>query len=171
MRRTALLLAATLLLPACAGKDPEPAASPSASSEAPVPLPSGKPTASIPSPKPTTLVRTDVIEGTGRVAVPGNALTVNYVGLFYDGKEFDSSFDPGDNPLTFILGGDEVIPGWDQGLIGMRVGGRRQLVIPPELAYGAEGRDPIGPNETLVFVVDLLNVDPGLGGANTFAPQ
>lgn len=169
MRRTALLLAAVLVLPACGDDDPKPSAS--SSPTASVPLPSGKPTASIPSPKPTELVRTDLIVGTGRTAVPGDYVTVNYVGLHYDGKEFDSSYDADDNPLTFILGGEEVIPGWDQGLIGMKVGGRRQLVIPPRLAYGAEGRPPIGPNETLVFVVDLLNVDSGIGGPATFAPQ
>lgn len=122
-------------------------------------------------PKPTALVQTDLIAGTGDTAIPGRTLTVNYLGAHYDGKTFDSSFDAGDHPLTFVLGGGDVIPGWDQGLIGMRVGGRRQIVIPPDLAYGPEGRGPIGPNETLIFVVDLLSVDAGLGGNNTFAPQ
>ena len=171
MRRLALLLAAALVLPACGDDDPKPRAS---ASPTPSPvLPSGKPTPVIPiGAKPTTLVTTDVIEGTGSTAVPGNTVTVRYLGVHYDGKEFDSLYDPGEHPLTFLLGGEEVLPGWDQGLIGMKVGGRRQLVIPPDLAYGASGRAPlIGPNETLVFVIDLISVDVGIPNNNTFAPQ
>ena len=76
---------------------------------------------------------------------------------YSNGKEFDSSFDSG-QPFTFTLGAGEVIPGWDEGVEGMKVGGRRQLIIPPRLAYGAEGSPPaIGPNETLIFVIDLLD--------------
>jgi len=169
VRRTALLIAAALLLPACSGgDDPKPAASP----EVEVPLPTSTPTPVIPvGPKPTTLVRTDLIVGTGRTALPGNAITVKYVGTHLDGKVFDSTFEPGSNPLTFTLGGEEVIAGWDEGLIGMKEGGRRQLVIPPDLAYGSEPSGPIAANETLVFVVDLISVDTGLTGNNTFAPR
>ena len=83
---------------------------------------------------------------------------MNYVGVAYStGKEFDSSFDSG-QPFPFTLGAGEVIPGWDEGLEGMKVGGRRQLTIPPDLAYGAQGSPPvIKPNETLIFVIDLLS--------------
>jgi peptidylprolyl isomerase len=171
VRRTALLIAAALLLPACGGDDdPKPSASPTAA----VPMPTGTPTPVAPvGPKPTTLVTKDLVAGTGRTALPGKTVSVRYVGAHYDGKQFDSNFEPGESGLSFILGDGEVIPGWDEGLIGMREGGRRQLVIPPDLAYGARGGgqdSPIGPNETLVFVVDLISVDEGIGGANTFGP-
>jgi len=96
-------------------------------------------------------------EGTGAEAKSGEKVTVQYVGVNYkNGKEFDSSWSRNE-PFSFSLGAGEVIPGWDQGVKGMRVGGRRELVIPPELAYGEAGAPPaIGPNETLVFVIDLL---------------
>jgi peptidylprolyl isomerase len=78
-----------------------------------------------------------------------------------DGKEVDSSWDRGE-PFAFPLGEGQVIPGWDQGIEGMKVGGRRELIIPPDLAYGAQGQPPaIGPNASLVFVVDLKDVKPG----------
>ena len=85
-------------------------------------------------------------------------MTVQYVGVtFSTGEQFDASWDSG-QPFSFQLGGGQVIPGWDRGLKGMRKGGRRELTIPPTLAYGAQGSPPaIGPNETLVFVVDLVN--------------
>jgi len=95
--------------------------------------------------------------GTGEEAVVGKVLTVHYAGAFEDGTIFESSVPNGD-PFQFILGAGQVIPGWDQGLVGMKVGGRRVLVIPPELAYGAEGNGPIPPNATLIFEVELLNV-------------
>jgi peptidylprolyl isomerase len=76
---------------------------------------------------------------------------------FSTGEQFDASWDAG-QPYAFPLGGGAVIEGWDRGVAGMRKGGRRQLTIPPELAYGAEGNGPIGPNETLVFVIDLLEI-------------
>ena len=106
---------------------------------------------------PRKLVKQDLAKGKGPAVKAGDQLEVNYVGVtFKNGKEFDSSFDAG-QPFQFQLGASEVIPGWDQGLLGMRVGGRRRLTIPPDLAYGAEGSPPtIGPNETLVFVIDLL---------------
>lgn len=102
----------------------------------------------------------DLEEGSGATAKSGDAVTVNYVGVNYKtGKEFDASWDRGE-PFTFTLGAGEVIPGWDQGVAGMKVGGRRELIIPPELGYGAAGAPPaIPPNETLVFVVDLEAIE------------
>ena len=101
----------------------------------------------------------EIEEGTGAEAKAGDEVTVQYVGVNYKtGEEFDSSWSRSE-PFTFTLGAGEVIPGWDQGVDGMKVGGRRELIIPPELAYGAAGSPPaIGPNETLVFVIDLLAV-------------
>lgn len=98
-------------------------------------------------------------EGSGAEAKAGDKVTVQYVGVNYkNGKEFDSSWSRNE-PFSFGLGAGEVIPGWDQGIEGMKVGGRRELIIPPELAYGETGYPPsIAPNETLVFVVDLLEV-------------
>lgn len=109
---------------------------------------------------PKSLVTEDLEEGTGAAAKAGDAVTVQYVGVnFKNGKEFDASWDRGE-PFTFTLGVGEVIPGWDQGVEGMKVGGRRELIIPPELGYGSAGSPPaIPPNETLVFVVDLEAVE------------
>jgi peptidylprolyl isomerase len=120
----------------------------------------GKPKVTVPEgPAPAKLEIEDIEEGTGPAAEAGSQISVNYVGVNYsDGEEFDSSFNTG-APFDFQLGAGMVIPGWDQGLEGMKVGGRRQLVIPPELAYGPQGSPPaIGPGETLVFVIDLLGV-------------
>jgi FKBP-type peptidyl-prolyl cis-trans isomerase FkpA len=107
--------------------------------------------------------QTDVRVGTGTEAAAGRVLTVNYTGWLYDpgqadgkGRQFDSSV--GRQPFAFRLGAGTVIRGWDQGLVGTRVGGQRRLVIPPELAYGAQGSGPIPPNATLVFDVELLDV-------------
>ncbi len=102
----------------------------------------------------------DVKEGEGAEATAGRPLSMQYVGKsFSTGEEFDASFDRGE-PFSFTLGGGEVIPGWDIGIEGMREGGRRILVIPPELGYGDQGSPPsIAPNETLVFAVDLEKVD------------
>ena len=99
-------------------------------------------------------------EGSGAEAKAGDKVTVQYVGVSYkSGEEFDASWDHGE-PYSFTLGAGEVIPGWDQGVEGMKVGGRRELVIPPSLAYGEAGAPPaIAPNETLVFVIDLLEVN------------
>jgi peptidylprolyl isomerase len=110
--------------------------------------PSGNP------PKKLTVV--DVVKGTGPAVASGDNITVDYVGNSWsDGKEFDASWDRNQTfPLT--LGQGQVIQGWDQGIVGMKVGGRRMLVIPPDLGYGAQGSPPkIKGNETLVFVVDL----------------
>jgi peptidylprolyl isomerase len=108
---------------------------------------------------PTDLVVEDIEEGDGPTAEQGDEVVVDYVGVDYDsGKEFDASFGAPE-PFEFALGGGMVIPGWDEGVEGMRVGGRRELIIPPDLAYGAQGQPPaIKPNATLVFVIDLLEV-------------
>jgi peptidylprolyl isomerase len=108
---------------------------------------------------PKKLVIKEIEEGTGPEAKAGDEVTVQYVGVNYkSGKEFDASWDRGE-PFSFKLGAGMVIPGWDKGVEGMKVGGRRELIIPPNLAYGPEGSPPaIGPNETLIFVIDLLEV-------------
>ncbi|MCU1572294.1 MAG: peptidylprolyl isomerase, FKBP-type [Micrococcaceae bacterium] len=108
---------------------------------------------------PTDLVIEDLIEGTGATAEPGNTVSTHYVGVaFSTGEEFDSSWNRG-TPLDFTVGIGQVIQGWDQGLLGMKVGGRRRLEIPAELAYGERGAGgAIGPNEALIFVVDLVGV-------------
>jgi len=108
---------------------------------------------------PTTLRIQDVVVGSGQEAVSGETVTVQYVGMAWSTrKEFDASWDAG-QPYGFALGAGRVIQGWDQGVAGMKVGGRRILVIPPDLGYGAEGyAQVIGPNETLVFVVDLVSL-------------
>ena len=100
----------------------------------------------------------DVKVGAGEEAVAGRTAVVHYTGWLPDGKKFDSSRDRGE-PFSFPLGAGQVIPGWDQGVAGMKVGGRRKLVIPSELGYGAQGAPPdIPPNSTLVFDVELLGV-------------
>lgn len=106
---------------------------------------------------PKQLVENELIEGTGAEAKSGDEVTVQYVGVGYESEEeFDSSWSRNE-PFSFQLGSGSVIPGWEQGVEGMKVGGRRELVIPPDLAYGEAGAPPsIGPNETLVFVVDLV---------------
>jgi FKBP-type peptidyl-prolyl cis-trans isomerase len=100
----------------------------------------------------------DVTEGQGEEASPGRAATVDYTGWLTNGKKFDSSRDHGE-PFTFTIGAQQVIAGWDEGVAGMRVGGRRKLVIPPDLGYGAGGAPPdIPPNAVLVFDVELRDV-------------
>ena len=116
-------------------------------------MPSGDP--------PTTLQKEDIKEGMGEEAKTGQKVSVQYVGVSYSTKkQFDASWDnPGAKPFNFTLGVGNVIQGWDEGVPGMKVGGRRQLVIPPALAYGPAGYPPvIAPNETLVFVVDLVAI-------------
>jgi peptidylprolyl isomerase len=115
-----------------------------------IPKPTGTP--------PTKLVIKDIVKGKGRTAKGGRNVTVQYVGASYStGEQFEATWDNG-QPYQFQLGVGLVIPGWDRGVTGMKEGGRRELVIPPDLAYGAEGRPGIAPNETLVFVIDLLRV-------------
>ncbi|MBN8867120.1 MAG: FKBP-type peptidyl-prolyl cis-trans isomerase [Solirubrobacterales bacterium] len=110
-------------------------------------------------PAPTTLQKEDIVVGDGAEAKAGDKVSVQYVGALYDtGKEFDASWDRG-QPFEFTLGGGEVIKGWDEGVEGMKVGGRRKLIIPPDLGYGAQGSPPTIPaNATLVFIVDLTDV-------------
>lgn len=101
-------------------------------------------------------------EGQGRTASAGDTVAVHYTGCLTDGTKFDSSRDRG-RPIRFVVGTGEVIQGWDEGLQGMRVGGKRILRIPPELAYGSRGGGPIPPNATLLFRVELMEVAPGGG--------
>jgi peptidylprolyl isomerase len=102
----------------------------------------------------------DLVVGEGEEATKGSKVSVNYVGVaFSTGEEFDASWNHG-QPFRFTLGKGQVIPGWDQGVAGMRVGGRRKLTIPSAMAYGARGAGGvIKPNEPLVFVVDLLSIE------------
>ena len=137
MRRFALLIPVLLLSPAC-GDDPP--ASPSVGLNVPFGV-------------------EDLSVGTGPEAMNGQTLTVSYTGWLYDpgaqenkGAQFDSG------TITFVLGAGEVIAGWDQGLVGMRVGGRRRLVIPPDLAYGSRGQGSIPPDATLLFEVELISI-------------
>jgi peptidylprolyl isomerase len=119
---------------------------------------SKEPTVTPPTgPAPSKLVTKELITGTGPEAKAGEQVTVNYVGVLYKGgKVFDASWKRNET-FPFALGKGQVIPGWDQGIVGMKVGGRRELIIPAELAYGAKGSPPtIPPNSALVFVVDLL---------------
>jgi peptidylprolyl isomerase len=119
---------------------------------------STEPTITAPkTPAPKTLQTKEIITGTGTEAKAGDSVTVNYVGALYsNGKVFDASWKRKE-PFTFTLGKGQVIPGWDQGVAGMKVGGRRELIIPSELAYGKQGHPPtIPPNAPLIFIVDLL---------------
>jgi peptidylprolyl isomerase len=166
MRKLPLLLAA-LAIAGC-GDDKETPAS------APTPAPTAKAAAApistdlkrepkIPKPTgtpPASLVVKDVVKGHGKKIKPGQLASVQYTGVSWStGQKFDASWDRGAQPFQFPLGQGQVIPGWDQGVAGMRVGGRRELIIPPDLAYGPQGQPPaIGPNETLIFVVDLVKI-------------
>ncbi|HVE92469.1 MAG TPA: FKBP-type peptidyl-prolyl cis-trans isomerase [Actinomycetota bacterium] len=138
--------------PACSMATPAPVAPDPAldlSTEPVIPKPEGDP--------PCALIVEDLKEGTGPAATPQSIVNVHYVGVSWStGKQFDASWDRG-QPIEFPL--NRVIKGWTAGMTGMKAGGRRRLVIPPELGYGPEGQPPdIAPNETLVFVVDLLGV-------------
>ena len=142
--RVLAILLTTVLAAACGGDDG-----------------SSSPTA--PSTPSAPFSQTDVRVGSGAEATTGRTLTVNYSGWLYDpsqaeskGQRFDTSI--GRAPFSFPLGAGRVIRGWDQGLVGMRVGGQRRLVIPPDLGYGSQGNGPIPPNATLVFDVELLDV-------------
>ncbi|HEX2160409.1 MAG TPA: FKBP-type peptidyl-prolyl cis-trans isomerase [Thermoleophilaceae bacterium] len=138
-----------------------PPASESAAAEQ-EPASSGKePKVRVPDgPPPKQLQTRDIKEGSGQAAKTGDNVSMNYVGVSYSTKKkFDSSYDRG-QPIDVPLGQGQVIPGWDEGIVGMKVGGRRELIIPPDMAYGAQGRPPdIKPNETLVFVVDLVAIN------------
>jgi FKBP-type peptidyl-prolyl cis-trans isomerase len=104
------------------------------------------------------LVVKDLVVGNGKEVKKGSQATVHYTGTFANGVKFDSSYDSG-NPLQFNVGARQLIPGFDDGVIGMKVGGKRQLTIPPALAYGPEGRPPvIPPNSTLIFTIEVVDV-------------
>jgi peptidylprolyl isomerase len=127
--------------------------------KAAITVPNG-PTVQLPTGSaPTQLQVKDLKTGSGAEAKSGDQVSVQYIGVLYDnGSKFDSSYDHG-QPFSFKLGTGSVIQGWDQGVAGMKVGGRRELIIPPNLAYGAQGQPPtIPPNATLVFVIDLVSV-------------
>ena len=106
---------------------------------------------------PSGLKYEDIAVGTGEQAVSGDTVKVHYTGTLEDGTKFDSSVDRG-VPFDFKLGAGMVIKGWDEGVAGMKVGGKRKLVIPPDLAYGPSGKGPIPPNSTLIFEVELLSI-------------
>jgi FKBP-type peptidyl-prolyl cis-trans isomerase len=118
-----------------------------------------KPEVKVPKgPPPQKLVIKDLEEGSGPAAKPGDEVTVQYVGVNYrTGKQFDASWDRGE-PFTFKLGEGLVVEGWEQGIPGMKPGGRRELIIPPELGYGYRRIEGIPPGSTLIFVVDLISV-------------
>jgi peptidylprolyl isomerase len=171
----ACLLALALLAAGCGGDDSEQSAAPPAAEETPTPTatPEAEPEPAeisknldekpaIPKPSgdpPSKLEIDDIVKGKGKAAKAGDNVTVQYVGVsFTTGEQFDASWDGG-QPFSFPLGQGSVISGWDTGVAGMRIGGRRKLTIPPDQAYGTEGSPPaIQPNETLIFVVDLLEV-------------
>ncbi|APU39119.1 FKBP-type peptidyl-prolyl cis-trans isomerase [Streptomyces sp. TN58] len=119
---------------------------------------------------PAELTVRDLVVGDGAEVKPGMVVRVHYVGVaFASGKEFDSSWDRGE-PFKFALGGGKVIKGWDRGVRGMRVGGRREIVVPPRLGYGSRSPSPLIPaGSTLVFVVDLLDVYTGPAGWSSAA--
>lgn len=119
-----------------------------------------KPVVTVPAGEPPAdLVMEDITVGEGAEAAPGHKVSVHYVGVAWsNGKQFDASWDRGDT-FDFPLGAGHVIQGWDKGVVGMKVGGRRQLVIPPDMGYGSRGAGgAIKGGETLIFVVDLLGV-------------
>jgi peptidylprolyl isomerase len=155
----ALCAALMLAIAGCGGGDSSTDSTSTPSSDVSTNL-KVKPKVTVPSgAPPKELEEIEVVEGEGAEAKSGDKVTVQYVGVGYESEqEFDSSWSRNE-PFPFTLGAGEVIKGWDQGIAGMKVGGRRELIIPPELAYGPAGSPPvIGENETLIFVVDLLAV-------------
>ena len=175
----ALLAAMSLALAACGDDDDESASEPATATETSLAETAAaepaseeistnldeKPAIAQPSGKPPAELETDdVVKGKGATAKKGDNVSVQYVGVnFSNGAEFDASWNRGE-PFEFTLGAGQVIPGWDEGVAGMKEGGRRKLVIPPDMGYGEAGSPPtIPPNETLVFVVDLVKVTKGTG--------
>jgi FKBP-type peptidyl-prolyl cis-trans isomerase FkpA len=125
------------------------------------PSPTYKPAESSPLPAaPTKLEMTDTVPGSGREAKAGDTVHVLYTGTLMNGTKFDSTADHGNEPFKFTLGKGEVIKGWDEGVVGMKPGGKRRLRIPPELGYGDNGSPPsIPPKAGLVFDVELVSID------------
>lgn len=127
----------------------------------PTPIPSITPSASAQPTQPITGEKTvkidDTQEGTGEAVKTGDTVTVHYTGKLTNGEKFDSSLDR-NQPFSFTVGGGEVIKGWDEGLVGMKVGGKRTLTIPPEKGYGARAQGPIPANSTLIFDIELLKI-------------
>ncbi len=148
--RRAALAAATAAVPACAR-------APRAARDAP--LPAAIPPVAGPVLTQYTMRYVDVVRGGGAPAEPGQVYAVHYTGWLRNGTKFDSSRDRGE-PIRFEQGKRRVIPGWDAGFEGMRVGGRRRLFIPYQLAYGERGRGPIPPRAELIFDVELVGVSP-----------
>ena len=105
------------------------------------------------------LIIEDLKVGEGSEVVKYNIVTVNYTGWLTDGTKFDSSLNPGRSPFRFTVGGGQVIKGWDEGLIGMKVGGKRKLTIPPSMGYGNQDMGVIPSNSTLIFEIDLLIIE------------
>jgi peptidylprolyl isomerase len=163
VRRAAptLLLTVALLASACASKQPTTVSGATGIDGVTVTGDAGaKPTVTISDEAPpSSLASLDLIVGNGNQAASGQTVTVQYLGVAWSTKQpFDASWDRG-QPFSFPLGAGQVIPGWDQGVAGMKVGGRRLLIIPPDLGYGPSGYPPaIAANETLVFVVDLVSI-------------
>jgi FKBP-type peptidyl-prolyl cis-trans isomerase len=118
----------------------------------------GTPSVPLSTEEPAKLLVQDERIGTGAVASAGDLVSVNYIGRLQNGTVFDSS--AGKDPYEFVIGAGEVIPGWEQGIQGMKVGGKRLLIIPPQLAYGARAFGPIPANATLIFEVQLVKVGP-----------
>lgn len=112
----------------------------------------------LPEELPTELTVIDEVVGEGDVVVPGSSVAVLYTGMLSDGTVFDASVRHGNEPFTFVVGQDAVIEGWHQGLVGMKEGGKRRLIIPAALGYGERGQGPIPPNATLIFDIELLEV-------------
>jgi FKBP-type peptidyl-prolyl cis-trans isomerase len=152
------VVVAALLFVACGGDENEetaPATVPPAGAavEGGPPTVTGEPTVTA-----SGLQIIDVEVGTGEEAVPGQTVDVHYTGWLADGTKFDSSLDRG-QPFTFVLGAGQVIPGWDEGVVGMKVGGHRRLIIPSDLGYGSQGYPPvIPPDAELTFDIELLSV-------------
>ncbi len=151
MRMRSLILAALGLAVAAAGcsKSPD------------EPTSTFKPAEATPAPPaPTKLEKEDTKVGTGREAKTGDTVHVQYTGTLMNGTKFDSSYDHGGDPFKFTIGQGQVIKGWDQGVPGMKVGGKRRLKIPPDLGYGANGSPPnIPPNAGLLFDIELVSID------------
>jgi peptidylprolyl isomerase len=160
----ALCVALALAIAGCGGSDDSTSSSATTGAEQPADASvdlTKKPKVTVPNgPPPKQLEEKELVAGDGAEAKSGDEVTVQYVGVGYKSKEqFDASWDRGE-PFSFTLGAGEVIPGWDEGVAGMKVGGRRELTIPPGLAYGPSGSPPvIGPNETLIFAIDLVAVN------------